>query len=385
MTYTPPTVNYSTTLTGTYTTLTGIQSVSINRGRQRFVDNFAQTSCVIELIPATSYAVPLAVGQFIDVRDANTSTSPCYFAGIITDVERTYEIPYNAGTGAAPADRIRISASGCIGVFGQNSLSNYVVAPDNATTAIFLVAIDTDLYAGVLAPGAAASSGFTFTGGTLDLINGLLRTCQYFISDIDNKRTATYSSSLTSAVHPGGWGNLEFVYSDAGTVGAVKYSQLDYQSSVQNYFTQVDVVPSDLATQTATSGSGPYNTLVYNTYNVSTAKALDLANFLISAQNAAQITPFSLTSSTLISSTCIDVAKLSTTDVFATGSAPINLGSAVTVEFRGTTAQAQIQGIHTMFYPDYAIVQLYLSPNLSAQFILDNDSFGVLDQNKLGF
>jgi hypothetical protein len=61
------------------------------------------------------------------------------------------------------------------------------------------------------------------------------------------------------------------------------------------------------------------------------------------------------------------------------------LGSGVTVEFRGTTVEAQIQGINTTFYPDQARVQLYLSPGIGAQFILDDASFGVLDTNKLGF
>ncbi len=88
MPYTAPTVNYCATMAGTYTTLTGVQSVSISRGRRYFQDNFQASQCVVELIPATSYSPELAIGQFIDVRVANTATSRAFFTGQITDVER---------------------------------------------------------------------------------------------------------------------------------------------------------------------------------------------------------------------------------------------------------------------------------------------------------
>jgi hypothetical protein len=61
------------------------------------------------------------------------------------------------------------------------------------------------------------------------------------------------------------------------------------------------------------------------------------------------------------------------------------IGALVTVIFRGTTVTAQIQGINTTFYPDYASVQLYLSPSIGAPFTLDSPILGVLDQNRLGF
>lgn len=387
MTYTPPTVNYSATVNGTYTSLTGVQSVSINRGRQRFQDNFPQTSCVIELIPANSYALPLAVGQFIDVRTTNSASSPAFFVGVITDVSRRYAMPYNIGTGAAPGDRITITATGTVGAMGKESVVNSSVLASNGASAIFSQASGSGIYAGVLVASTASSSAFTFTGGLLDLVNGLLRTSQYFIDDLDNKRVLFGGSeAFTCGVYPGGIGNTLYVFSDAGTMGALEFVGIEYQSSVQNTFTEIQVVPEGLATQTATTGIAPYNTLVYNTYNASTVQASNLAQLILSLQDEVEITPFSVLTNTFVATSCTDISKMSTTSVFdGVSSKAMNLGSAVTVEFRGTTVQAQIQGINTTFYPEYASVQLYLSPSLGSAFILDNASFGVLDQNKLGF
>ena len=389
MTYTAPVAAYSATLNGTYTALTGIQSISVNRGRQRFQDNLSPTSCVIELIPADSYALPLAVGQFIDVRDANTSTSPCYFAGRITDVSRRFDMPFDSGTGAAPGDRITITATGATGVLASNSVTDFPVNSNLAWFDVFFAADRLGVGVGGVDLNATATSTISFTGGALDLINALLRTEQFFIDDLDNRRLAFLISNnydFLATQYPPGQGNRNFVFSDANTLGAFKFATLEYLSSVQNSFTKAEVVAPGIATQVASTGVAPFNTLVYNTYNASTLAASNLAQLLIATQNLVAVTPFSVSTNTLLSPTCTTLSVLSNRTIFdGVSDNGMNLGSAVTVEFRGTTVQAQIQGINTTFYPDQARVQLYLSPSLGAQFILDNATFGVLDTNKLGF
>jgi hypothetical protein len=387
MPYTTPTVNYSATLNGTYTSLTGIQSVSISRGRQRFQDNFPQTNCVIELIPANSYALPLAVGQFIDVRDANSSSSPAYFVGAITDVSRQFAMPYKSGTGAAPQDRITITATGAVGRMASTVIDTFTPIASTVSNVIDIIAADNagvDMFSVV--PSMVAVPATTFQGGSLDLINGLLRTGQYLIDDLDSKRVALTSSQFTATNFAAGIGNRQFVFSDAGTVGAYEFDGLEYLSSVQNAFTEIEVVAPGLATQKASTGSAPFNSLVYDTYNASTADALSLANFILATQDRVAVTPFSITTSTIQSPTCTLISLLSTRDIVSPGAdVGMNLGAGVTVIFRGTTAAAQIQGINTFFYPDYARVQLYLSPSLGTPFTLDSNTFGVLDTNRLGY
>jgi hypothetical protein len=389
MAYTAPTVNYSTTVNGTYTTLTGIQSVSISRGRQRFDDNFAGNSCVIELIPATTYATPLAIGQFIDVRTTNAGGSPAYFVGNITDINRKYAIPYDTSTAYAPADRITITAVGTTGALGKQTLSNITVIARRAPASILVISealADAPVTPLVDNQYTARNSLLTLTNiGLLDLINGLLRTCQWFIDDIDGKRSNALGWDYFGATFPGNVSNTNYTFSDANTLNAYKFTDLQYQSTVLNTFTEVQVVASGLATQSATSGSAPYNTLVYNTYNETTADALSLAGYIINVQSVATAVPFSITTNTMVADTCIDMSVLTTTDVFGVGNFTVNLGSAVTVIFRGTTVTGQIQGINTTFYIDHASVQLFISPSLGTPFTLDSSAFGVLDTNRLGY
>jgi hypothetical protein len=386
MPYTAPTVNYCATIDGTYTSLTGIQTVSISRGRQRFQDNFTQTNCTIELIPATTYALPLAVGQFIDVRNANTDTSPCYFNGRITDIQRNYSIPYNSGTGYAPQDRIIITATGPTGALGTSSLSNYLLGTTDCTDAIYQLALSVGIYATFQQYASVqCSTTLNVNGGTLDLVNALLRTSQYFIDDLDQLRTYI-DGSVTANLYPAGQGNTSFTFSDSGTAGAYKFSDLQYLSSVQNTFNQVQVSPAGLATQTATSGSAPYNTLPYQTYNKTTSDALSLANYILAVQSVTTPVPFSVTTSTLLDSSVTALSVVNDRlNTFLFDTKPMNLGASVTVIFRGTTVTATIQGINTTFYDDYATVQLFLSPSLSSSFTLDSTVLGVLDTNRLGY
>lgn len=385
MAYTTPTVNYCATINGTYTSLTGIQSVSVSRGRQRFQDNFTQTNCTIEIIPAATYSVPFAIGQFIDVRDANNSTSPCYFNGRITDIERKYAMPYNSGTGVAPQDRIIITATGSTGALGTSSVSNYTLGTTDCTNAIYLLALTVGIYCYYQNyTSVNNSTTLNITSGTLDLVNALLRTSQYFIDDLDQLRTYI-DGTVVANLFPPGQGNTSFTFSDDGTIDGYKFTDLQYLSSVQNTFNEVQVAPVGLATQTTTSGTAPYNTLVYNTYNKTTADALSLANYIAAVQSLTTIVPYSITTNTLTASDCLTVSLLNDRLDFTSPTKPMNLGAAVTVIFRKTTVTAQIQGINTTFYPDYATVQLFLSPSLGTAFTLDSSAFGVLDTNRLGY
>jgi hypothetical protein len=384
MTYTAPVAAYSATLEGTYTALTGIQSISVTRGRQRFQDNFPQSNCVIELIPANSYALPLAVGQFIDVRDANNGTSPCYFTGRITDISRRFDMPFDAGSGAAPGDRITITATGPTGQVGASSFAGETFV----TQTVDSCAREVANRAGVWALRAFISTSIntqaiTFTGGALDLLNGVLRTGQLFVDDLDSRRTS-YVANRDSLYIYNFNTTPAFTFSDAGTVGAFKFAALEYLSSVQNVFTQVEVTAPGIATQTSTAGVEPFNTLVYNTFTNSAADSKDIADYVLATQSLVNITPFTVSTSTLLSPTCTLLSRTarqqSATIVLQQG----NIGATVNVIFRGTTVAAVIQGINTTFYPDQARVQLYLSPSLGSPFQLDSASLGVLDQNRLG-
>jgi hypothetical protein len=376
MPYTAPTVNYSATNDGTYTTLTGVQSVNINRGRQHFQDPFPQTSCTIELIPANSYALPLAIGQYIDVRDTNVSISPCYFAGRITDVVRTYDMPYNSGTGSAPGDRITITATGGTGALGGSTLNNYSMSAglvSDSLTNIFTNQNVTGLVGGT----TVQNSAQTLDGSVLDAVNQLLRTAQMFIDDLDVQRglptlaVIAYPSGFSAGVSP--------AYGDTGA--GERFKTIEYQSTVQNTFNYVKVVAEGVFTAVTFPGLPPFNALTYSTYNDTANNTSSLSAYLYSLLSGALApVPFTIATDTTVSAGCMAVAQLG---VGASG--VYRIGENASIVFRGSSVTGTIQGISSSFYPDYASVRLFFSPSLGTPFTLDSASFGVLDQNRLGF
>jgi hypothetical protein len=375
MTYTAPTVNYSATNNGTYTTLTGVQSVNINRGRQRFQDPFPQSSCTIELIPANTYALPLAIGQFIDVRDSNSSSSPCYFAGQITDVNRTYDVPYNSVTGAAPGDRITITASGGTGALGSALLSSYSlpsqavsVSLDNIVANANVTYVDEDTL--------VLNSAQTLDGSVLEAVNTLLQTAQMLMDDLDTERTGTKRGLFVYLNSANQF--LGLTYSDTNFQ---RYKTLQYESSAQSTFNWVEVAATGIWTTVTAKGAAPFNALKYTTFNVNQADTSSLSNYLYELLSG-QLTPvpFTLSTDTNAYDACMYVAQLANAD----GQRPA-IGEIASITFRGTTVSAQVQGLSANFYPDYGSVQLYFSPSLGTPFTLDSSTNGVLDQNRLGY
>lgn len=378
MTYTPPKVWYSATVGGTYTELTGIQSINISRGRQRFIDPFAGSTCTIELIPANSYSPDLAIGQFLDIRASNSASSPAVFVGHITDIERSYGIPYDAGnTIAAPADRITISCTGGTGAAASLAITadfDMLTGLSSIVELNGLLQTYSDVsvvnYGDFLAAAPASIQTITAGAQVWDVANQLLRTAQWFIDDEDQARNAlvNYAVSLRA---PGTTTTVTF--QDDNTSG-FRYSGLDYLSSVQQTFSSVVVEPTGLTPQYAESGD-LLNSYTLSTYNATTGDAYSLASYLLALSSETEPTPFMIRTSTVVDSGVDVLARFM--------DYPVGIG--VKVVFRGTTVGATVQGWNFGFYPDQATVACYLSPSLGTPFTLDSSLFGVLDTNRLGY
>lgn len=395
MPYAPPNVYYASVFNGTYTKLDGVQSVSIKRGKARFQDPTPGSQCVIELIPQSTYPAAIALGQFIDIRDANNSSSSAYFAGKITDIDRSYAIPYNSGTGLAPQDRVVITVTGGTGALasGYGSYGYGYPAGVDATYQLILgsmavagvYAIDQQnvgwLYPNipkpinqqVLAPDVAP---------WLDNINKVLNAIQYSVDDYDLLRQYQYRGGgiydITSGAffYPTGQTERTITFTDDGTTGTYtyKYQQIDYESSVQSAFTQV-LVQSSLATQDVRSGQPPYTGFSYSTAVATTAQANNLGSYILTTNASKTPTPFVIGTTTNAQNNVSELGKLDLT----------RLGSAVIVKFRGTTVNATVCGVTANYYPDYASVSFNLTPSLGTPFILNSTAFGVLGTNRLGY
>lgn len=374
MTYAAPTVNYRDPSTGDWLTMSGVQSVNISRGRQRFQDPFTQTSAVIEIIPTAT--TTFSVGQMIDVRNANDESSPCYFQGRITDVQRSYAMPYNAGTGATPADRIRISAAGATGQIGTAQLDGQTWTSATCTSIIETLLTAQDLQAGPGYSNNVLASAQTFSGALLDAVNQLLRTAQLTLDDAKLPRG---TNKLGFTVYPTGQAFNSISFTDTGSGYA--YSGLEFLSSVQNFFNWIEVNAIGIYDVVAAFGSAPFNALKYSTFNATPTDTSSLASYLwylLSGQTAPA--PFSISTNTAVSASCMALAAI---PVAVVGDAII--GQPVSVTFRGSTTYGSVIGVNAAFYPDRGNVQLFLSPSLGTPFTLDSTAFGVLDTNRLGY
>jgi hypothetical protein len=382
MPYTPPVVSYAATQNGTYYNLSGVQSISITMGRQRFQDNIGVTSCTIEIIPPASFTLELKTGQVIDVRKTNGNTTPCFFQGRIVDIQRIYGIPYNAGTGNAPADRMVITATGATGAFGANTANNASWTGGRVYDAFDTINLANSTGINWLIydeSGVQVSSG-TMSNSYLDFVNQMTRSAQLVFGEFDATRNDT---AMKLQIQPYGfrW-NTPIKFSDNNTLGSYKFNRIEYQTSAQTAFNKITVEPEGLANQTANAVNAPYNTLLYKTYNSTTEAALNLAQYLLITQTETAPTPFLISADTNNNDNVMDVAIIPNNVL---GNPPITIGAPIQVGFRGTTVQGSIEGINSNFYADYASLQVYISPSLGSPFVLDSTTFGVLDTNRLGF
>ena len=383
MTYYAPTVQYNSGSSATWYTLTGIQSVSITRGRQRFQDAISQTSMVIELIPATSYTVPLAIGQPIDCRSSDPSSPGAFFQGRITDIQRSYDFPYNSGTSYAPADRIRITCTGGLGTMAISQLNTFgwtgpCIAEVGIQTMTSVTTINLLYTQLALSPALVSTQTFPDDVSVMDVTTKLVQSAQLTIDDYDEGQ-AIGATQLGVVTYPTGYGSTALTFSDAG--GGVKYSGLEFLSSVQNTFNKITVQAEGLAEQYYQAGVAPFNPLQYATYSATTTDAYNLATYLgtmLSGQ--VQVAPYVVSTNTAVDSSALTGALM----VSASNTNP-PLGKTVNIAFRGTNYQATAIGLSLSFTPDRGYVQWFLSPSLGTPFTLDSTAFGVLDTNRLGY
>lgn len=387
MDYTAPTVNYATpTGVPTWYTLTGVQSVNISRGRQRFQDPTPQSSLTVVLIPATSYTLDLAIGQLIDVRATNADASSCYFSGRITDIQRSYDMPYNSGTNYAPGDRITITATGPTGTVAAAQTAGTSYFTQGCENIISSLASSQFVNMCWPATNGVQAYGQTFTGGLLDIVNGLCRTAQLTVDDCVATGATLYRNPYL-ITYPTGSSYSNITFTDTGSGYA--YTNLEFLSSVQNTLNWVQVTSPGVYTSVYSPASPPWNSLIYNTYNATSTDVSSLAAYLynmLSGQVAPA--PYSIGTTTMASSACMALAELmkytgpAVNDVITTNAV---MGQTVRVVFRGTETFGSVVGINAAFYPDHGSVQLFLSPSLGTPFTLDSVAYGVLDQNRLGY
>ena len=368
------TVKYASTYGGLAagTTVSNVQNIAINQGRQAQLDQYQAGTCQITLRYPTGYASPIAAfvpGQIIGVYDSDNIYSGFeLFIGRIADVEVDYGIPYGGGVG--PADYCILTCESRYAEFGRVQGLGYSMAAGTGTAQLAACQTQTGYNLttvnwGSYNPSFAATTVNTTWG---DWINQFVLTMNGRINENSSGLgiLTQYSTSTPS-----------FDFSDVASPlsGIYPYQQIGFHSLADNYYTQVTVTPESYAAQTVSSGSAPYRTYQVNTLNASTSQALDYANYLLSNYNTPTVRIASIGYS---QNTQIAIQRFFPSTQY--------VGSAGTVTFRGTTYYCIIEGYSYNATPDQIFCTVYVSAqDLNAYLKLDNLVYGRLNYNKLGY
>lgn len=368
------TVEYSTNLS-TWTALTNVQAVNIQCGRQNLQDVFNPSNASVTMRYPTGYATPitaLVVGTFIRVKRVGMSAIYNYiWIGTIRDVVAEYGIPYASGVGNA--DYLTITAEGGLAVAGRAQGNDYVVASaspqvqlDDAATQSGVQFEWTDTYTPT---GQLAAS--TVSGSYAEWVNTLAATIGAAIVDGGNPLGAVVVPRDYNA-------NITVGFSDTTNDATNQvYDTIRFDSLAEDYYTQVEVNTNSVGTVVVNTGVEPYRTLRVSTYNLNTAQATDLADYLLGIYGTVS---FGITEVSCL-------AEAQNTMALELGTWWWALpGVNTTVLFRGTTYYVQILGAAISATPDQTRYTYYLADSdLTPYEVLDDPVRGQFDNRKLSW
>lgn len=357
-------------------------------GRQRLTDRYTPDIFSVELLaPASDGPAIPPVRYYLRAETVISATTYTLFLGVITDVNRDYGIPYNSGTGAAPADRITITAAS-YGMYlsGRGVATNVVIGAnttlETAVNAVYDDGVSTSGGPTFVGSPASASDIWntaiaqdeTYTGNVLDYINSVVASV---VSRMSDGPSLTAGPNLLDGNYISG---NDFNFSDGAAFGTQThpYNQIEFLASDNNSYTEIRVgYNSNAATVSAVSGSQPYQT--YSTVSVleSAATAQGAADLTLAILSQSQYTPFRVSTKASMMSNPLLPIQLSSNN---TGRA---IGSLVQVRFRGTVYQTILEGYIITQDRDDAYYTFFLSPGLGQPLILDDANFGILDTNTL--
>ena len=369
-------VQYQVEAGTSYATLTtvvsNVQNVSLKYGRERPLDQYSANTASIGLRYPTGYATPNALfvtGTWIriSVRLGTAGTYKQLWVGRITDVIIEYGIPYSGGVGNL--DYVTLTCEGNFAAFGRVQGNGYAMTAKSLSAQAGSCATETSLNISTNSTfgGTQQFPATTISGSWGDWVNQAVLTMNGRLIDISD------GILLVNAYYKisGFWGNFTDTTNDASNH---PYDQIAFSSFADNYYTQVIVTPESFGKATVQSGAAPYRTYQVNTLNSSTSQATDFANYLLSTYNSQ--TP------RILSVTCNLNAQVGDLPYYNMG----EIGSTVTVTFRGTVFNCVLEGATFSGNPDTASATFYLSAqDLNNYLILDDPIYGKLDFNKLGY
>jgi hypothetical protein len=365
-----------------FTALPDVQQISISNGRRRQIDDYGVDQLTVESLFPTDWTVTPQLGDNI-IAWVYTTAYPSYpsysywkmFQGRITNVDIKYGLVTNE-------DSVTITAEGLQAELGRTQINGYAVTSAVTGLQVLDMADSVGLTVG---QGSCLSTGSaqTYTGNLKAFVDTEIRTEQGRL-----RSTPTAPTALDM-------GQLDFIGRNALLFGPTptpewsdgtlvspdrnyKYQQVKFRSAAEDYYNSVTVEPLGLASQTTTSGAVPIFSYVAQTYDVSTSQALSLAQYIRFKYDTTNSTPRELGFTISQQSASDAVWLLNLISNF--------LGLEVNIVLRGVRYFCVVEGVTITASPDDTRILFSVSSNETNDYlILNDDVYGRLDNNRLGF
>lgn len=360
--------------TDVWATMSNVQQISGNIGRQQFVDNFEPSRMTITALYPNGYGAPnysLRVGTLVRVsRVGGTYTM---WTGRINNTTVEWGIPWDNPMSRGITDSVTIDCEGALADWGRVQGNDLFIAADDLLTQLSNLLSGTGLNYGTTYTAASAPelSSSDVTDSLSNWLNTAALTVGATIKDgSDNNIVGVNGRDFV--------GGLPVKFTDGtATSTAQKYDAIVFDSVSADFFTEIELNTVDFGDVVVQYRDPPYRTYRATTFSPSIAQAEDLANYLIGiyGDNGFGISEIS----------CNSEAQASWNLDLGYGWWDI-IGYWTTVEFRGSTFRVVILGSSFSATPDgsrftYYVADIGLTPFL----VLDDTLAGRLDNNKLGW
>jgi hypothetical protein len=369
---------YSTTIDGTYTQLSNLVEFSINVGRRHQLDQYGSATATLTFRYPTGFASPitqLVAGTFI--RITGTENFPKNFSGRISNVSVQYGMPYSGGVGNA--DYLLIECESWFASLGRMEGNDYAMPAGTVLSQVLNAFTPT----GVSMTASAFSSEMAASTISSTWGDWLNRTAM----SMNGRIIDAAQNGQIKVVSPFDLYQSPTVFTDEGPGDSKQvYNQIEFQSIADNFYTQVTVDPESFpaATVTKAGATTPYRTYETNTFNSSTAQATDLANYLLNNYGTSKLAISSISASQRSQGNYFLLDQIGI--ALGEGGVYACVGTQISIEFRGSTYVCVIEGCTVSGTPEDTIYTFHLSgADLNAYLILDNATFGKLNENKLGY
>lgn len=366
-------IQFSTEVTPTtWTTLTNVQSINAQIGRQSFMDPFQPSQLTFTMRYPTGFASPIsALVTNTWIRMNRIGGTYEMWRGKIADVSVEYGKPYTGGTGVQ--DYVTVRCEGAMALWGRLYGDDFAVASADAAYTLAIASSETGLPVGTTyvayAPETPWLAASTVSSSWLDWLN-------------------TYATTLSATLKDGAgglgvygkdfYGTLPVFFSDvANNATNQVYEDIEFTSQVENFFTKIIVKPNTFAEQIVSTGSAPFRTLTLDTFSYTTGQAQDLANFYLTMYQTPRVTVSKIVCRSEAQNTWALDLGYGWWDI---------LGYRSKVTFRGQTVFVTILGASMQASPagstfTYHVVDSTFFP----WFVLDDPVYGVLDTNRLSW